>query len=109
MASVLPDDEVFLQFKDDSRKQYRRTWSQFQGFLADFDFESGPPGEESFMEFFKHLRTEKNYASSSLWTLYSCLNSVLKRKYNYKLQDHPRLTMLIKGFDTDVKDKVRFL
>jgi len=105
MASVMPDDEVFLQFKDDSSKQYKRTWSQFRDFLADFDFESGPPGEESFIEFFKHLRSEKNYASSSMWTLYSCLNSVLKRKYNYKLQDHPRLTMLIKGFDTNVKDK----
>jgi hypothetical protein len=29
----------------------------------------------------------------------------MKRKYNIKLQEMPRLTMLIKGFDTDIKNK----
>jgi hypothetical protein len=29
----------------------------------------------------------------------------MKRKYNFKLQDLPRLTMLVKGFDTDIKNK----
>ncbi len=29
----------------------------------------------------------------------------MKRKYNVKLQDLPRLTMLIKGFNTDIKTK----
>ena len=37
--------------------------------------------------------------------MYSCINSMMKRKYNVKLQELPRLTMLIKGFDTDIKDK----
>jgi hypothetical protein len=44
-------------------------------------------------------------ASSSLWTVNSCLNSIFKRKYNAKLQDLPRLTLLIKGFNDDVKQK----
>jgi hypothetical protein len=44
-------------------------------------------------------------SSSSLWTVYSCLNSIFKRKYNAKLQELPRLTPLIKGFDQDVKQK----
>ncbi len=29
----------------------------------------------------------------------------MKRKYNVKLQEVPRLTMLIKGFNTDIKNK----
>jgi hypothetical protein len=33
------------------------------------------------------------------------LNSIFKRKYNTKLQELPRLTLLIKGFDQDVKQK----
>lgn len=57
------------------------------------------------MSFFKYLRLEKNFASTSMWTVYSCLNSMMKRKYNKKLQDLPRITMLIKSFDTDVKVK----
>jgi hypothetical protein len=40
-----------------------------------------------------------------MWTYYSCLNSMMKSKYNIKLQELPRLTMLIKGFDTDIKSK----
>jgi len=106
MATVVTDEEVFAQFKEDSRKQYRRMWALFREFISsDFDFESGPPGEECFTKFFKYLRTEKKYASTSMWTIYSCLNSMMKRKYNVKLQELPRLTMLVKGFDTDVKDK----
>ncbi len=30
---------------------------------------------------------------------------MMKREYNVKLQNLPRLTMLLKGFDTDVKEK----
>ena len=105
MAAIVSDDEVYAQFKDDCKKQYSRMWSQFRSHVSDFDFESGPPGEEAFVSFFKHLRLEKNFASTSMWTVYSCLNSMMKRKYNKKLQDLPRITMLIKSFDTDVKVK----
>ncbi len=80
-------------------------WSQFRDFIPDFDFASGPPGEEAFTNFFKFLRLEKNLASTSLWTYYSCLNSMMKRKYNVKLQNYPRLAMLLKGYDTDIKTK----
>jgi hypothetical protein len=33
------------------------------------------------------------------------LNSIFKRKYNARLQELPRLNLLIKGFDQDVKQK----
>ena len=105
MASIVSDDDVFAQFKEDSRKQYKRMWLQFRDYLPQFDFESGPPGEDSLVNFFKYLRLEKKFASTTLWTWYSCINSMMKRKYNVKLQNLPRLTMLLKGFDTDVKEK----
>jgi hypothetical protein len=71
--------------------------------VVEVDFETGPPGEEAFTRYF--LRLEKKYASSTLWTYYSCLNSMMKWKYNFKLQELPRLTMLLKEFDTDIKNK----
>jgi len=74
MAAIVPDDEIFSQFTEDSRKQYRRMWAQLKDYLSAFDFESGPPGEEDFNNFFKFLRMEKKFASSSLWTWYSCLD-----------------------------------
>ena len=105
MATILSDEEVFLQFSEDSKKQYKQIWTQFRSFIMDFDLETGAPGEEIFANFFKWLRHEKKMASSSMWTYYSCVNSIMKRKYNVKLQEIPRITMPLKSFDTDVKEK----
>ena len=44
-------------------------------------------------------------ASSTMWTMYSMLNSVTKSKYNFALKNYSRVTMLLKSFDTDVKKK----
>ena len=93
MATIVPNDDVFAQFKDESSKQCRRVWSQFREFISsDFDCKSGPPGEECFTKFFKFQRNEKKYASTTMWTFYSCLNSIMKRRYNVKLQELSRLT-----------------
>jgi hypothetical protein len=55
------------------------------------------------------MRLEKKMAASTLWTHYSMLNSVMKRKYGSKIQDFPRVTMLIKGFPEDLKQKALIL
>ncbi len=74
----------------------------FKEINPEINFEEGRPGEEAIVViFFKHLRFEKKVASSSIWTLYSYLNSVMKQKYGFKLQDLPRVTMLIKEFEED--------
>jgi hypothetical protein len=44
MASIVPDEEVFSQFTDKSKQQYRRIWPHFHDFVVDVDFETGPPG-----------------------------------------------------------------
>jgi hypothetical protein len=49
MASIVADEEVFMQFKEESKKQYTRIWSQFRDFVPEHDFELGPPAEEPFM------------------------------------------------------------
>ncbi len=74
-------------------------------FVPEHYFELGPTAEESFSLFFNFLRQEKKFASITLWTYYSCLNSIMKRKYNIKLQELQRFTMLIKGFNTNIKNK----
>jgi hypothetical protein len=40
-----------------------------------------------------------------MWTFYSYLNSVLKRKYNFQLQSLPRVKMLLQGHEMDIKKK----
>jgi len=102
---IFLDEELFGQFKEDSRKAYKRVWLQFVEFNKDFDFEAGPPGEEVLSNYFKFLRLEKKVASSTLCTIYSILNCIMKRKYSVRLQELHRLTKLIKGFQQDVKHK----
>ena len=107
-ARIVSNEEIFTQFTNDvSRKQYKRTWLQFVEFCEDFDLEAGPPGEKLLIKYFKFLRFEKKVASSSLWTVYSCLNSIMKKKYSVRLQEIPGLSRLIKGFTLtqEVKQK----
>ena len=68
-------------------------------------FEDGHPEEEAIIVFFKHLRLEKKMATSSIWTHYYYINSVMKRKYGSKLQTLSRITMTMKGFDEGIKHK----
>jgi hypothetical protein len=107
MATIVSDEEVFGQLSEDSRKAYKRAWSQFMEFSKDVDFEAGPPGEELLSKYFKFLRFEKKMASSSLWTLHSYFNCILKKKYKNSvgLKYLPRLTLLIKSFTQDVKQE----
>ena len=44
-------------------------------------------------------------ASSSIWVQYSHVNVVLKNRYWVKVQEFPRITTLLKSYDTDVKQK----
>ena len=79
MAKILSDAEVFEQFSDDkSRQAYRRCWERFVAYNSEFDFEDGPPGEELLTAYFKYLRFEKKTKSSSVWTFYSYINSVMQ-------------------------------
>ncbi len=42
MASIVADG-TSVQFKEESKKQYSRIWSQFRDFVPEHDFELGPP------------------------------------------------------------------
>ena len=63
------------------------------------------PTETEFLDFFRDLRINKKRASSSMWTVYSMVNSVCKAKYGLNLQSFPRITTLLKSYDSDVKKK----
>jgi integrase len=102
---VVSDAEVFEQIKPVSRKAYEKCWKRFKDLAPEFNFEEGPPGEEIIVNFFRHLRFKKKAASSTMWTFYSYINSILKRKYGFKLQELPRVTLFIKGLEVDMKKK----
>ena len=104
-STIFTDESVFSQIKEKSRNAYIKSWEDFKSYLAGHDFKECHPGEEDIISFFNHLRNEKKMASSSIWTIYSYINSVMKRKYGWKLQSLPRITMTIKGYEEDTKLK----
>jgi len=102
---IFSDAEVFEQIKPVSRRAYVKCWKGFKDLAGEFNFEAGPPGECLIVNYFRDLRFEKKVASSTMWTFYSYLNSILKRKYGFKLQELPRVTLFIKGLEVDMKKK----
>ena len=102
---IYTDEEVFAQIKDKSRKAYIKSWHEFKNFNTGHDFNDDHPGEEAIIAYFNHLRLEKRMATSSIWTYYSYINSIMKRKYGWQLQSLPRITMVIKGYEEDTKHK----
>ena len=102
---IYDDDEVFQQFKEKARAPYFKAWRDLKEYLSAHDFEVDHPSEEDIIRYFTFLRNVKQVATSSLWTYYSYLNSMFKRKYGWKMQELPRITMYLKGIEVDTKNK----
>ena len=105
MRTIFTDESVFSQIKEKGRNAYIKSWEDFKNYLTGHNFEECHPGEEDIISFFNHLRLEKKMATSSIWMIYSHINSITKRKYGWKLQSLPRITMTIKGYKEDTKNK----
>ena len=104
--NVTGDNKATKSIKQKSRTTYERAWMRFRNhFKCSDEFESRMPTEEEFLSYFGFLRKEKQHSSSSLWTIFSMLNSVCKGKYEIPLQTYPRLRCIIKSYDVDIKKK----
>ena len=57
------------------------------------------------LAFIKQLREDKAFASSSLWSMYSMVNSVSKGKYSFNMKQYCKVLHLLKSYDTDVQKK----
>lgn len=77
-------------------KRYDEKWNHFCDYV---DLKDKKPTEEDFIRFFDHLKKEKNYASSTMWTVYSMLNNKMQLLFGEKLQIYPRLTLLLKSYE----------
>ena len=106
LATVLSDGGALIKIKEGSRKLYRSAFNQLKQYLNN-DLETRPPTEEELLNYFKFLRFDRNYASSSIWTQYSMINGVCKGTYSFNLKSLCRVVSLIKSFDTDVKTKAK--
>ena len=106
-GAVIQDDiTVLLSIKEKTRPRYGKLWEEFKQF-SDRDFAEKVPAEDDILKYIRFLREDRKLASSSVWTCYSMLNSVIKSKYGLSLKAYVRVTTLIKSYDTDVKRKAK--
>jgi len=83
-----------------SKTLYLSAYVEFEKFLkAEKQFVADVvPAEVSFLNYFDYLKSVKHWASTTIWSHYSRLNAVLKRKFGVSLKNYPSVTDLLKAF-----------
>ena len=106
MSSIYTDNVAIEAIKEPSRQRYLKIWEEFKSRSSNaMEFENRMPNEDELTDYFRYLRMERKMSSSTMWTTYSMINSVVKGKYGQRLQNYPRLTTLLKSYDSDTKKK----
>lgn len=87
-----------------TQNKYDKSW---QNFLEYHDNETDIRNfnEETFLQYFDFLIREKGFAYSTLWSIFSMLNSESQRRCGPKLNDFPRLVSLIKSKEKNYAPK----
>ena len=102
MSEILSLEEALSLLKEDYRPKVKKVWCNFVA-CCNKSFDDKAP-KEDFLTYLKFLREEKKMASSSLWTYYSLLNTMMKNRYNTPPQRFARITTLLKSY-ADIKKK----
>ncbi len=63
------------------------------------------PEELTLMNFFHHLRRDKKWAPTTLWSYFSRVNAVMKHTWGVNLTIYPSLTNLLKAYESGHKVK----
>ena len=83
-----------------TQKKYDKCWEDFMKFHEEPKIES--LNEEMFLQYFDFLIETKSYAYSTLWSIFSMLNSESQIRCGPKMNDYFRLITLIKSKETDI-------
>jgi outer membrane protein assembly factor BamD (BamD/ComL family) len=85
-----------------SKETYNKKWVEFNNFIG----EKPKPEEADYIQYFDNLHTEKKLKALTIWCTYSMLNAVHQRELGEKLQAYPRVTQLLKSYNSTYERKV---
>jgi hypothetical protein len=57
------------------------------------------PTETMLLNYFRYLKSVKQWQATSIWSHYARLNGVLKRRFHTSLKLYPSLTDMLKSFE----------
>lgn len=90
-----------------SKPLYEQAWATFKQFrreeLEKSDDEA--PNLDDYLAYFDHLRTVKKLKGTSLWSMYSRLNSMHTRLYHSRLQNWPSFSTVLTGYQAGESPK----
>ena len=88
-------------FPSKSKVVYLSAYKKFEQFLKNSNkFEPDMiPSETSLLNYFHHLKNERFFAPTTLWSIFSRLNAVFKRKYRFSLKTLPSVSDLLKSYE----------
>ena len=61
----------------ESKEAYQKAWDEFLAFVG----EKQKPEENDYLHYFDHLHTERKLKPSTLWCMYSKINSMHQREF----------------------------
>ena len=100
-------DIMSTSYPAKSRKVYLAAYVSLENYLKSigkFDPEVAPD-QLSILYYLHHLRTVKKWAATTLWSHFSRVNAVMKRSWGVNLTSYPRVTDLLKSYETGQKIK----
>jgi hypothetical protein len=84
-----------------SKEVYLAAYRDFELFLKSEDqYEKGVrPTETMILNYFRYLKVVKHWQPTTIWSQYSRLNGVVKRRFKFSLKEFPSLTDLLKSYE----------
>ena len=103
---IVDDVTALESIKEGSHAKHSKLWREYKDYVHQFgtsiDWEVERPKEEDVLGWVRYLRKDRKAASSSLWTYYSMLNTVVKSKYGFNLKIYVRVATLIKNYQVNL-------
>jgi hypothetical protein len=95
------DDLMNETYPAKSKAVYKAAYVKFELYLkSKKQFEPNVmPTEEMILNYFHYLHVEKFWGANTIWSTYSRLNAVIKRRFRKSLKEFPSITDMLKSYE----------
>ena len=95
-------DLMVDSYPSKSKVVYLKAYKDFERYLKSMKkfVPNARPTEEQVLNYFHHLRHDKHFAPTTLWSTYARINACVKRMYGFSLKEHVRVSDVLKSYET---------
>jgi len=95
-------DLMVDSYPSKSKVVYLKAYKDFERYLKSMKkfVPNAEPTEEQVLNYFHHLRHDKHFAPTTLWSTYARINACVKRLHGFSLKEHVRVSDVLKSYET---------